>query len=186
MKITKDAVIQTASDIADEKGLNNLSLKIVAEKLNIKTPSLYNHIDCLDDLLRAVAHNGMRKMNERMKQVAIGTIGAAAIKAVSVEYLNYMIEHPGVYETIQWATWHGTDETTAIFDDYLSLLTALIKSCKFNPAQTNDILNMLTGIIHGYTTLQLRYAFSNPDKVRDDLCNALDVLLTGIQMKYNQ
>lgn len=186
MKITKDAVIQTASEIADEMGLNNLSLKIVAKKLDIKTPSLYNHIDSLDDLLRAVAHNGMRKMNDLMKQAAIGTTGTAAIKAISVEYLNYMIEHPGVYETIQWASWHTTDETTAIFDDYLSLLTILIKSCHFNPTQTDDILNMLTGIIHGYTTLQLRYAFSNPDKVRNDLCNALDVLLTGIQMKCNQ
>lgn len=185
MKITKNAVIQAASDIADERGLNKLSLKAVAEKLNIKTPSLYNHIACLDDLLRAVAHNGMRKMNEKMKQAAIGAVGVTAIKAVSVEYLNYMIEHPGVYETIQWATWHGTDETTAIFDDYLSLLTTLVKSCSFDQSKTNDILNMLTGIIHGYTTLQLKYAFSNPDKVRNDLCNALDVLLIGIREKYN-
>lgn len=51
MKTTKEAVIQAASDIADEKGLNNLSLKTVAEKLNIRTPSLYNHINCLDELL---------------------------------------------------------------------------------------------------------------------------------------
>ena len=97
-----------------------------------------------------------------------------------------MIEHCGVYETIQWATWHGTEETSAIFDDYLSLLITLIKSCDFNPTHTNEILNMLTGIIHGYTTLQLRYAFSNPDKVRSDLCDALDTLLSGIQLKYTQ
>lgn len=186
MKTTKEAVIQAASDIADEKGLNNLSLKAVAEKLNIRTPSLYNHINCLDELLRAVAHKGMQQMNEQMKQAAIGKTGAVAIKAVSIEYLNYMIEHCGVYETIQWATWHGTEETAAIFDDYLSLLITLIKSCDFNPTHINKILNILTGFIHGYTTLQLRYAFSNPDKVRSDLCDALDVLLSGIQLKYKQ
>lgn len=185
MKVTKDAVIQTASDIADKKGLNNLSLKVVAEELNIRTPSLYNHISCLDDLLRAVAHNGMRQMNERMKQAAIGKSGAAAIKAVAVEYLNYMIEHCGVYETIQWASWHGTEETASIFDDYLSLLITLIQSCDFNSTHTNEILNMLTGIIHGYTTLQLRYAFSNPDKVRSEFCDAIDALLSGIHIKYN-
>ncbi len=38
MHVTKAAVIQTACDIADEKGLNNVSLKAVAEKLNIRTP----------------------------------------------------------------------------------------------------------------------------------------------------
>ena len=186
MKITKEAVIQAASDIADEKGLNNLSLKVVAEKLNIRTPSLYNHINCLDDLLRAVAHNGMRQMNEQMKQTAIGKAGTVAIKAVAIEYLNYMIIHCGVYETIQWATWHGTEETAAIFDDYLSLLTTLIQYCDSAPEHTNEILDMLTGIIHGFTTLQLRYAFSNPDKVRNDLSNALDTLLSGVQLKYGK
>lgn len=54
MRLTKTDVIQAAADIADEHGLNNLSLKNVAEKLNIRTPSLYNHITSLDNLLRAM------------------------------------------------------------------------------------------------------------------------------------
>ena len=40
MKTTKEAVIKATSDLADEKGLNNVSLKAVAQKLNIRTPSL--------------------------------------------------------------------------------------------------------------------------------------------------
>ena len=48
MKVSKAAVIDTASQIADEHGLHNVSLKVIAEKLCVKTPSLYNHIDNLD------------------------------------------------------------------------------------------------------------------------------------------
>ena len=168
MKTTKEAVIKATSDLADEKGLNNVSLKAVAQKLNIRTPSLYNHIESLDNLLLEVAHNGMRE----------------AIKLVSIEYLNYMIEHPGVYETIQWAVWHGTEETATIFNNYLSLLTTLIQSCSLNKDKTLEILNMLTGIIHGYTTLQLGNAFSASDKVRFELAEAIDTLLVGIFQKY--
>lgn len=186
MRVTKTAVVQAASDIADEKGLNNVSLKAVAEKLNIRTPSLYNHIDSLDDLLREIAHNGMNKMNEKMTKVAIGNSGDTAIKSVAVEYLNYIIEHSGIYETIQWATWHGTEKTEEIFGNYTSLLLTLIRSCNFKPEYTNEILNLLTSVLHGYTTLQLRYAFSNPDKVRTELCNAIDTLLLGIHQKYDQ
>ena len=47
MKTTKEAVIKATSDLADEKGLNNVSLKAVAQKLNIRTPPLYNHIESL-------------------------------------------------------------------------------------------------------------------------------------------
>ena len=184
MKTTKEAVIKATSDLADEKGLNNVSLKAVAQKLNIRTPSLYNHIESLDNLLLEVAHNGMRDMNERMMKIAVGKIGKEAIKLVSIEYLNYMIEQRGVYETIQWAVWHGTEETATIFNNYLSLLTTLIQSCSLNKDKTLEILNMLTGIIHGYTTLQLGNAFSASDKVRFELAEAIDTLLVGIFQKY--
>ena len=134
MRVSKSLVIETASKIADKQGLNNLSLKAVAEKLNVRTPSLYNHIESLDDLLREVAHKGMRSMNEQMAQAAIGKSGNTALRGISVEYLNFIIEHPGVYETIQWATWHGTNETAQIFENYklkhqngLASITELIK-----------------------------------------------------------
>ena len=186
MRITKADVIQTTADIADKNGLSNVSLKVVAESLNIRTPSLYNHIDSLESLLREIAHNGMKTMNERMMQAAIGKIGDDAVKSVGITYLDYMIEHPGIYETIQWATWHGTEETGKIFDNYLSLLKTLALSCNFNPVNLDEILNLLTGVLHGYTTLRLRYAFTKPDEVRADLSAALDTVLAGLHQKYDQ
>ena len=109
MRVTKAEVIKTASDMADRNGLHNVSLKAIAENLGIRTPSLYNHIGSLDELLREIAHSGMRTMNEKMIRAAIGKTGDSALKLVAVEYLNYMIEHPGVYEIIQWASWNGTE-----------------------------------------------------------------------------
>ena len=137
-------VIETACQIADEQGLNSLSLKAVAEKLNVRTPSLYNHIESLDDLLREVAHKGMRSMNEQMAQELLESPGDTALKGVSVEYLNFIIEHPGVYETIQWATWHGTEETAQIFGNYIKILSTIISSYNFPSESTNEILNLFT------------------------------------------
>ena len=185
MRVTKAEVIKTASDMADRNGLHNVSLKAIAENLGIRTPSLYNHIGSLDELLREIAHSGMRTMNEKMIRAAIGKTGDSALKLVAVEYLNYINALGICYEMrIQWASWNGTEETAIIFNDYLSLLKTLICSCGFNPDKTTEILNMVTGMLHGYTTLQLRYAFSNPDKVRKELSEAIDTLLLGANQKY--
>lgn len=184
MRVSKSLVIETASKIADKQGLNNLSLKAVAEELNVRTPSLYNHIESLDDLLREVAHKGMRSMNEQMTQAAIGKSGNTALKSISVEYLNFIIEHPGVYETIQWATWHGTNETAEIFENYIKILSTIILSYSFPSESTNEILNLFAGFLHGFTTLQVRYAFSEPQKVRDELCNSVDTIMLGVFQKY--
>ena len=154
--------------------------------MDIRTPSLYNHIEGLDDLLREVAHNVMRTMNERMCRTAIGKSGDTAIRYVGIEYLNFMIEHPGVYETIQWATWHGNEETAKIYEDYTNLLTTLILSIHLKAPKVEDILNLLTGMLHGYATLQLRSAFIRPEETRNGLCDAMDTLLLGIHQKYDR
>ena len=51
MRVSREIVIQATSDIVNKDGLNKVSLKVIAEKLGIRTPSLYNHIESLDDLL---------------------------------------------------------------------------------------------------------------------------------------
>ena len=184
MRVTKEKVRQTAAILLDEKGLHGISHKDIAEKLEIRTPSLYNHIDSLDSLLREVAHTGMRQMNAGMEKAAIGKSGSKALQAVSIAYLDFIVEHPGIYETIQWATWNGTAETAAIFSQYMSLLRILLSSCGVKEMYMDEVLAIVTGEIHGYTTLQLRVAFAHPEEAREKLAAAVDTLLTGVFQKY--
>ena len=48
--ISDELIITTSARLSNEVGLNNLSLKMIAEELNIKSPSLYNHISSLDEI----------------------------------------------------------------------------------------------------------------------------------------
>lgn len=49
-KIDKESVIREAAYIANKAGIENLSLKTLAAQLGVKSPSLYNHVDGLEDL----------------------------------------------------------------------------------------------------------------------------------------
>ena len=125
-------------------------------------------------------------MNDRMTKVAVGKTGVKAIQLVCMEYLNYLIEHSVIYETIQCVNWYGSEETNSIFNDYPSLLITLIFSCDLQQNKTTEILNTLTGIIHGYSSLQLRYAFSNPDILRKEFCEDIDTLFIDVFHKYKE
>ena len=185
MRVTKEAVIQAASNIADADGLSKVSLKVVAEKLNIRTPSLYNHIASLDDLLREVAHNGMKTMNDQMTQAAIGNSGDIAIKSISIAYLKYIMDHPGIYETIQWAYWHGNSETVAIFNNYKELIIKLILSCNFKTPKIDEILRLIMSIFHGYSSLELSKALINTEEAIKGLTNSVEIVLLGLHAKYD-
>ena len=185
MRVTKEDVIRAASDLADRQGLNGVSLKSVAERLGLRTPSLYNHVLSLDDLLRDMAHRGMREINCRMTEEAVGISGTESIQAASRAYFGFMIEHPGVYETIQWAVWHGSDETAEIFSSYQALLAKLISSCGMDQHCLEEITDLLAGLLHGYCTLQLGSALDDPKRAEIALRGCLDTVLTGICEKYN-
>ena len=45
--LSDELIIETSAVIANKIGLDNLSLKIISKELNIKSPSLYNHISSL-------------------------------------------------------------------------------------------------------------------------------------------
>ena len=48
--ISDELIIETSARLSNKVGLDNLSLKMIAEELDIKSPSLYNHISSLDDI----------------------------------------------------------------------------------------------------------------------------------------
>ena len=48
--VDKSRVIAVTAALANEVGFSNVNLKMIAERLNIKTPSLYNRITSLDEL----------------------------------------------------------------------------------------------------------------------------------------
>ena len=60
--IDHQAVVATATRIADERGLDALTLATVAAELGIRSPSLYAHVEGLDGLTRLLALEGARRM----------------------------------------------------------------------------------------------------------------------------
>ena len=95
--VTVDRVVSTAADLADRDGADALTLSRVADELGVRTPSLYSHIDGLDDLLRRVAVLGVVQLGERCRTAAMGTRGAAALAAIAGAYRAFAGERPGVY-----------------------------------------------------------------------------------------
>lgn len=60
MKLDLSIILQKATEIADEQGLDQLSIGLLAEKLEVRPPSLYNHLDGLQDLKQKLAIQGVK------------------------------------------------------------------------------------------------------------------------------
>ena len=80
--------------MADQVGLDGLTLAAVAKRLGISLPGLYKHIESLDSLKRDLAVLGVRELTAAMSAAAVGRSGRDALRAIAGAYRTYAAAHP--------------------------------------------------------------------------------------------
>jgi len=66
------SVIKAAATLVDEEGVEQLSLGRLAERLGIRTPSLYNHVAGMPGLKHALALYSLRDLHNYITRAVIG------------------------------------------------------------------------------------------------------------------
>ena len=97
------AVVAAAAEIADAEGLDRLTLARVAAAAGVRTPSLYNHVESLDDVRRRVALLALADLADALRDAAVGRAGDDALAAMADAYRAYARRHPGRYAATQRA-----------------------------------------------------------------------------------
>ena len=87
-----------------------LSLNRLAEKLNVRPPSLYNHVDGLPGLQRDLALMNARQLSDRLSAAAIGKSGAELFVDVAQAFREYVKEFPGAV-SLHLALFRETDSS---------------------------------------------------------------------------
>src|SRR5690606_31675869 len=69
------AVLRAAAELADQRGIDSVTLASLSRKLSIRPPSLYNHVDGLGDLRKKLAVYGLRQLHDALSRAAVGRSG---------------------------------------------------------------------------------------------------------------
>ncbi|MBA3945619.1 MAG: WHG domain-containing protein [Herpetosiphonaceae bacterium] len=160
--IDRTKVIAVAAELADEFGLEQLTLAQVATRLGVKLPSLYNHVDGLPDLRRALALLGIRQLMVQFTQAAIGKAEDAAIIAMADAYRAYARAHPGLYAATLRAP--GPDDVEALqaAQSIVEVVLTVLEPYGLAEAAAIHAVRGLRSIIHGFVTLELAGGFELP------------------------
>src|SRR6185503_16650134 len=125
-------VLETAIALADEKGLDALSLADVAGQLGIRIPSLYNHISGLPGLRYEMNVWAVRQLVEQIRRAAVGKSGGDAIMSVAQAYRAFALAHPGVYPLTPRAPAPDQPELIAAAQELLDIVLAVLDPYGFN------------------------------------------------------
>src|SRR4051812_18179638 len=106
-------VVRAAAELADDDGLEAVTLARVAAVLGVRSPSLYNHVEGLDGLVRGIALLGLGDLAGVLREAAIGRAGPEALTAAAHAWRAYAQAHPGCYAATLRAPDPGDAELTA-------------------------------------------------------------------------
>ena len=184
MKVGLDrkAIIKAAANMADEKGIANVTLKVLATELGIKSPSLYKHFSGgLDELNKELMLFGWRSLESEITRVAIGKAKDDAIIAICYAYRNFVAEHKGLFQAMQWYNMYQSEEHLQATKGTVSILFQVLEAYGLIEEQKVHIVRMLRGFLQGFCAIECHGGYGNSTPLNDTFDFALKTILNGIR-----
>jgi AcrR family transcriptional regulator len=166
-------ILAAAAELADEFGMQEVTLANLAKKLGIRPPSLYNHFDGLGGLRKKMAIYGIERLYEVLAQAAIGVSGDEAVLTISKAYVDFARKHPGVYEATLMAPDMGDEDVQHAGSKVVGLTIRVLQAYKLEGDTALHAVRGLRSILHGFSSLEQSGGF----KMALDLNESLEVII---------
>ena len=163
--LTPAIVVEEAGRLADEVGLDRLTLAAVAARLGVALPSLYKHIRGLDALLQQIAANATAELAGLLADAAAGRSGTAALVALADAYRAYAREHPGRSTAAQRVPDPTDPEHVAAGERVVGVIFAVLGGYGLVGDDVVDATRALRAALYGFVVLEHSGGFGLPQDV---------------------
>jgi AcrR family transcriptional regulator len=179
-----DEVVSAGAALADEIGFDAVTLAVLANRLGVKPPALYKHIDSLADLQHRIATLAMAEFGDAIRESLQGKSGLAAVEALFTALRDYVETHPGRYTATVGAAFGGPDDPLFVAGlRVITSLRAVVSGYGIPAADLDHAIRTLRCTIHGYAVLQAANAFqwsNDPDQSFDWMITFVDAGLRAV------
>ena len=180
--LDKKTIIEAAANIADKEGIANVTLKVLANELEVKSPSLYKHFSGgLDELNKELMLYGWRSLESEITRAAIGKAKDDAIIAICNAYRNFVNKHKGLFEAMQWYNMYQSEEHLQATQGTIGVLFQVLESYGLTEEQKVHCVRMLRSFLQGFSAIESHGGFGNPTPLNDTFGFALKTILNGIR-----
>jgi AcrR family transcriptional regulator len=173
-----EAVVTAAAALADADGLAGLTLARLAATLGIRTPSLYAHVDGLDDLRARLGARGARALAACLQAGAAGRARGDALRAVAHAYRAYAHAHPGTYAAMQIVS--DSEEFEAAGTEIVGLIVAVLRGYGLEGEPAIHAVRAIRSALHGFVSLEREGGFGLPVAIDDSFDALLTMLDAGL------
>jgi AcrR family transcriptional regulator len=168
-------ILEAAGDLANQNGMQEVTLANLAKKLSIRPPSLYNHFEGLPGLRKKLAIYSLEKLYDELANAAIGVSGTEALLAISRAYINFARTYPGLYEATLMAPNPEDEDVQHAGTKIVQLSVRVLQSFQLEGDLALHAVRGLRSILHGFSALEQKGGF----KMALDLDESVEIVITA-------
>ncbi len=179
--LTKEKVVQKAAELANELGdVHQLKLKDLAAALDIKVPSLYNHVKGSAGLIDALRIHALSELSGILQDAMVGKISEEALVAAAQSYRTFAHANPGIYQLVIQAGEPGS-EVERIGKNSLSFLLLILGSFGLQGDEALHVVRGFRSLLHGFVSLELAGGFGLDLDLDQSFERLIKDYISGIQ-----
>jgi AcrR family transcriptional regulator len=160
-----ETIVQKAAELADNSGLDDLSMATLAAHLGVRTPALYHYFAGLAGLRRALALRGLHQVSAQVGHAVMGKAGDDAVLALAHALRDYAKEHPGLYSAASRAPDQTDPEWRVAGEEAVGIVLRALSAYHLSPEDALHAVRMVRSIVHGIVVLENAGGFGLPLEV---------------------
>jgi AcrR family transcriptional regulator len=174
-------VVAEAVRIADADGLGAVTLARVAAALGVRAPSLYNHVDGREALLRAVALRGLHDLGDALRRAAVGRARGEALAGAADAYRAYAKAHPGCFAAAVAGRAIRDPDLQAAGVDVVAVLTAIVGGWGLEDEPAIHAVRAIRSALHGFVAIEADGGFDLDVDVDMSFARLVQTLAAGLE-----
>ncbi|HEY9368689.1 TetR/AcrR family transcriptional regulator [Streptomyces sp.] len=174
--VTAARLTEAAALMADEVGIDKVTVSALARQFGVKDASLYSHVKNLRELRVRVALLAGEEMTDRIAVAVAGRSGKEALVGFADAYRDYALAHPGRYAASQMRLEPEEVADSVGLRRSVELTYGMLRGYGLADPDLTDAARLLRSAFHGYIHLELSGGFAHPREVRESWSRSLDAL----------
>jgi AcrR family transcriptional regulator len=181
--LTKEKIIQTAFLLADEIGLSQVTFPKLAEKLDIKYPSLYNHFNNMDDLRIGMTVYLLNDLNSILMKRLIGKSGEAAVREFAFVYRDFAFENRTAYGLFMNIPSTENEEVYRLAIETTGIIYRILELYIKDKTQLVHKGRTLRSLLHGFVSLYSFGYFHGEVNLEESFQSMIDDFIKSLRAK---
>lgn len=183
--LSKEIILNTAADLAEEVGFFNISLNQLAKKLEIKSPSLYTYFSGLDDLYVNLMVLSMNRLENTIRNAAVGKSRGEALLAIALAHRQFAKDNPELYKVDLYGHSMSRDDIEAANSSVVDIILKVMDSYSFSREKVTHYMQGLRSAIHGFVSLEQAGYFRSPIDVDVSFTTLIKGLIYLMESEVN-